>query len=121
MIVACELERDESGQDFSTLWRESYENCRISLEENLFATDPMLRSTLRIWTKYSSTLLIDCEALFLVLGRPTNIDALLELFKSEIDKAEDKLASGFVSFHVHIISSCDALFYHLLYIYLFSY
>jgi len=105
----CELERDESGQDFSTLWRESYENCRISLEENLFATDPMLRSTLRIWTKYSSSLLIDCEALFLVLGRPTNIDALLELFKSEIDKAEDKLASGWYMEIVDLAGANTAL------------
>lgn len=85
---------DDSDVDYSTPWREDYEQNRSALAASLYTVHPVLRRAVDIWTPHSHTLLSDVASLTRRLPRAATPEDLLGLLRTDIDKAEDALTSG---------------------------
>lgn len=51
------------GIDYSTSWRESYEEAREALEQNLYVTQPVMQSILVLWEKHRESTLVDLSSI----------------------------------------------------------
>lgn len=85
-----------SDLDFSTPWREDYEEHREALAGALYTVHPVLRRAVDVWTAHAQTVLSDTASLSRRLPRPAKPEELLAMLRSDVDKAEDALTSGCV-------------------------
>eukprot|EP00731_Ephydatia_muelleri_P021583 Em0014g174a len=96
------LYKEQEGLDFSTTWRDRYEEARRNLLVALHITHPVMQAILALWQGNASSILVDFSELR--AKGPLDIERFCSLMTLASEKGEDKMMTSWYPKVINLFS-----------------